>query len=572
MAASLPDEVRAGDGERIVAEGPGPCPGRVLIFSRRLTVCDRRGGRIRHDFRYLPVAWSLLPYRSDATDEPREPRGDAGRDGAPRPPALRSSRRTRACSRSSGRACRRPGPSPASAGCSPSGSTPTWSAGASPRASAPCWAAAPRSSTGSTTTPRTCSRWRWRTGPRRRPRAGGRCARSDRARSASPCASGAPSRARTSSPTRAWTSPRALRAHMDAGPRPGHPRGAAAHAGPAHRRARGAHRDRHRLRRARGAARGGPRRPGRDHPRARPALRGGGAAPARGGGAGGPRPHDRRRARARHRAPPGHRGRAGAVPQRRRGDRPAHPRVRRGAAALLDLPVVRRRSPRPGSSPARGSAARCSRSAGPCARATTCTTPSISPRLHGAGPAAGHPGPDGGADPDRRPGRGPALRGQPLGPRLHRPARVGPGAARRAGRHRDPQRPDPRGRADRPRHRGAAGAGAAGEPGPLPVRGARHQRRGVGLGSRQRRAVVERGREHALRLHAGAGRPGRHVVVRDDPPGRSRAREARHPRGGGARGRELERGVSLPPGRRDVRLRLRPGLRAARRGRPAHRA
>ncbi len=41
-------------------------------------------------------------------------------------------------------------------------------------------------------------------------------------------------------------------------------------------------------------------------------------------------------------------------------------------------------------------------------------------------------------------------------------------------------------------------------------------------------------------------------------------------RGGGARGRELERGVSLPPGRRDVRLRLRPGLRAARRGRPGH--
>ncbi len=36
-------------------------------------------------------------------------------------------------------------------------------------------------------------------------------------------------------------------------------------------------------------------------------------------------------------------------------------------------------SPRPGSSPARGSAARCSRSAGPCARATTCTIPTSAP-------------------------------------------------------------------------------------------------------------------------------------------------------------------------------------------------
>ena len=192
------------------------------------------------------------------------------------------------------------------------------------------------------------------------------------------------------------------------------------------------------------------------------------------------------------------------------------------------------------------------------------------PRLRGADRRARDHRQDGGADPDRRPGRGPALRGQSLAPRVHRPARVGPAAARRAGRDRHPQRPDPRGRADRPRHRGAIGPGAAGEPGPLPVRGARHQRRGVGLGSREPRALVERRRGHALRLRPGAGRPGHHLVVRDDPPRRPRAREGRHQRGGGARRRELERGVPGSPGRRDVRSRLRPGLRAARRGRPAH--
>ena len=291
-------------------------------------------------------------------------------------------------------------------------------------------------------------------------------------------------------------SPGPARAH-GRGARPGHPRGAAAHAGPAHRRARGAHRDRHRLRRARGAARRGPGRPGRDHPRARPALRGGGAAAARGGGAGRPGPHDRRRARARHRAPPGHRGRAGALPQRRRGDRPADPRLRRGAAALLDGPVVRPTWPASVSSPARGSAASRSWRRRPVRTDRLPPRPPDQPRLREAGRRARDHRQDGGADPDRRPRRGPALRGQPLGPRVHRPARVGPGAAGRAGRHRDPQRPDPRGRADRPRHRRAAGPGAAGEPGPLPVRGARHQRRGVGLGPRERCAVVERGREHA---------------------------------------------------------------------------
>ena len=263
------------------------------------------------------------------------------------------------------------------------------------------------------------------------------------------------------------------------------------------------------------------------------------------------------------------RGRAGALPQRRRGDRPADPRLRRGAAALLDGPVVHRPRPRPGR--ARQGARRPRARRGPpgAHRRLPPRCPD-QPRLRGADRRARDHRQDGGADPDRRPGRGSALRGQPLGPRVHRPERVGPGAARRAGRHRDPQRPDPRGRADRPRHRGAAGPGAAGEPGPLPVRGPRHQRRGVGLGSREPRAVVERGRQHALRLHPGAGRPGRHVVVRDDPSGRSRPREARHQRGGGARRRELERGVSVSPGRRDVRQRLRPGLRAARWGRPAH--
>ena len=65
-------------------------------------------------------------------------------------------------------------------------------------------------------------------------------------------------------------SPGPARAH-GAGRRPRHPRGAAAHPGPPDRRARGAHRDRHRLRRARGAAR---RRPWPTRPRSPSSTRG----------------------------------------------------------------------------------------------------------------------------------------------------------------------------------------------------------------------------------------------------------------------------------------------------------
>ncbi len=508
----------------------------------------------------------LAAVEADATDEPRARRGDGGRDGAPRPPA-----RPRAGERAPARgAVDAPAGDPG-----PHRHQPAALRAARPRRGRRADRREPPLPAG--------RRLRGRVPARRRLRepardgGGARPLGADRGLAAGARDRIGGGRARHARATHRHERGRPRR-HADGHPRgparahgrgarPRHPRGAAAHAGSAHRRARGAHRDRDRLRHARGAARGGPGRPGRDHPRARPALRGGGAAPARGGGAGRPRPHDRRRARARHRASPGHRGRAGAVPQRRRGDRPAHPRVRRGPPALLDVPVVRRARRDPGRARP-GTRRPGARGAPAPAHERLSARHPHQPPLHGAGPAAGHPGPDGGADPDRRPDRGPALRGQPLGPHLHRPARIGAGAARRAGRHRDPQRPDPGGRADRPRHRGAAGPRAAGEPGSLPVRGARHQRRGVGLGSRQRRAVVERGREHALRLHAGAGRPGRRVVVREYPSGRSRPREARHQRSGGARGGELERGVSLPPGRRNVRLRLRPGLRAARRGRP----
>ena len=87
--------------------------------------------------------------------------------------------------------------------------------------------------------------------------------------------------------------------------------------------------------------------------------------------------------------------------------------------------------------------------------------------------------------------------------RLHRPGGDHPRAAGRPGRAGHPQRPALRGRAARARHRGAAGARPPREPGALPVRVARHQRRGLGLGPGERRPVVERGHPDPLRLQGG---------------------------------------------------------------------
>ena len=228
-------------------------------------------------------------------------------------------------------------------------------------------------------------------------------------------------------------------------------------------------------------------------------------------------PHDRRRARARHRAPARRRGRAGALRQRRRDDRPARCPSPPRCCCTTGRPRGTPRSPASGSSPARGSAASPSNEGRPARTSHYLQDPRISrdyaAQIAALGITAKMVVPiliddrvEGLLYVDNRSPRAFTDQHESVLVRLAAQAAI---AIRNAQILEAEQ--IARGTAER------LGPGAAGEPGPLPVRGARHQRRGVGLGSREPRALVERGRGHALRLHPGAGRPGHHLVVRDDP-------------------------------------------------------